>query len=249
MKKSIIINNLLIQYHLFPSKGAKTAILLHGWRSEGSVWNAVAQRLNKDHYSVYALDLPGFGGSPAPKTPFTLSDYADVVLKFIEKMKLKNGILVGHSFGGRVAIQLTATKPTLVSKLILVDSAGFADTKKQGLKTLAKFMKPVFTPSYMQGIRKWIYEKLGAEDYLATPALQQTFVNVIEEDLSSNLSRIQIPTLLVWGEHDQDTPVSYGEKMHTAIHGSQLVILPDAGHFSFLDKPEEFYQTLIQFIK
>jgi len=205
--------------------------------------------LNKEKYSVYALDLPGFGGSPAPQKPFTLSDYSDIVVGFIKKMNLKSVILIGHSFGGRIAIKLSSRKPELVSKLILVDSAGFVDEKKQGMKVIAKLIKPLFASSYMQGVRSWFYKTIGSEDYLATPELQKTFINVLEEDLTEDMKNIHIPTLLVWGENDQDTPVSYGERMHLLIHHSQLSILSNAGHFSFLDKPEEFYQMFIQFIK
>ena len=248
MQKTIIIRDLLIQYHFYPSENGKILLFLHGWRSEGVIWNNVAKRLNKENYTVYALDLPGFGASPAPKTPFTLSDYADIVSGFIKKMNLIKVNLVGHSFGGRVGIKLSAAKPELISRLVLVDSAGFADSGKQKVKLLAKLVKPLFAPKFMQGVRKWIYEKIGSEDYLATPELQKTFVNIIEEDLSSDLSCIQFPTLLIWGENDQDTPVSYGKRMQSFIRNSQLVILPNAGHFSFLDNPEGFYNAVSQFI-
>ncbi|KKS89241.1 MAG: alpha/beta hydrolase [Microgenomates group bacterium GW2011_GWC1_43_11] len=205
-------------------------------------------KINKDNYSVYALDLPGFGGSSAPKTPFTISDYADIVSGFMEKMKIKKTILVGHSFGGRIAIKLASAKPELVSKLVLVDSAGFVNMKKQGYQLYAKLVKPLFKPKWMQRIRTWIYKKMGAEDYVSTPYLRETFLNVIKEDVTSDLSNIRIPSLLLWGDKDMDTPVSYGKKMHVKIRNSQLVVLQDAGHFCFLDKPTEFYQALIRFI-
>ncbi|MCJ7826080.1 alpha/beta hydrolase, partial [Patescibacteria group bacterium] len=202
-----------------------------------------------ENFTVYTLDLPGFGGSSVPKTPFTISDYSDVVSGFMEKMKIKKTILVGHSFGGRIAIKLAATKPQLIKKLVLIDSAGFASKKRQSMKFLAKLVKPLFTPAWIQGIRTRIYTKIGAEDYLATPALQKTFMNIIKEDLSDDISHIHVPTLLLWGENDMETPVLYGRRMHEKIHNSQLVVLPDAGHFSFLDKPGEFYQAFIRFIK
>lgn len=183
------------------------------------------------------------------KTPFTISDYRDIVSGFIEKMKIKKSVLVGHSFGGRIAIKLAATKPQLVKKLVLVDSAGFVDKKRQSMKFLAKLVKPLFAPAWMQRIRTRIYTKIGAEDYLATPVLQKTFMNIIKEDLSDDVSRIRVPTLLLWGENDTETPVMYGRRMHEKIHNSQLVVLPNAGHFSFLDKPGEFYQAFIRFIK
>ncbi len=100
----------------------------------------------------------------------------------------------------------------------------------------------------MQGLRKKIYEQIGAEDYVTTPELQKIFVNVVNEDLSENMKRILQPTLIVFGENDIDTPTSSGEKMHLLIPNSKFVTLPNAGHFSFIDKPEEFVKILNEFI-
>lgn len=249
MKKTVVINDSLIQYHLYPSKGSKTILFLHGWRSDGLIWNDIAMRLGKEKYSVYALDLPGFGGSSVPKNPFTISDYANTVSGFMEKMKIRKVVLVGHSFGGRIAIKLAATKPELVSKLILIDSAGFVNKKKQGYRFYAKLVKPFFKPKFMQEFRTWIYKKMGSEDYVSTPYLRETFLQIVKEDLSGDLVRMQVPTLLLWGNHDTETPIAFGRKMNTLIQGSRLIILPDAGHFIFLDKPEEFYMALTHFLK
>ena len=248
MKSNCIIQNNLIQYEHFLAKGSKTILFLHGWRSEGSIWHDIAMELQKEKCNVFTLDLPGFGGSSVPGKVFTVTDYATIVSDFIEKMKIKKVILVGHSFGGRVALRVTSTNSTHIEKLVLVDSAGFVQKEKQLLKRLSKLVKPVFAPSYMQGIRKKIYTMLGAEDYLATPELQKTFVNIVGEDLSADMPRIQVPTLLIWGSQDTDTPLLYGEKMKGLISHSQLIVIPDAGHFSFLDKPKEFYTALMNFV-
>lgn len=249
MESSIVIDNLLVRYYSYLSKGSKSTLLLHGWRSDGLIWNDIAMRLNKDGYSVYAIDLPGFGGSSIPKKAFTVSDYADIVSRFSEKVGIKNFVLVGHSFGGRIAIKLATKESKPVQKLVLVDSAGFVNGKKQKHLFYVKLVRPLFRPKFMQGIRTRIYQKMGAEDYVATPYLRETFLRVVKEDLSEDLSRIYIPTLLLWGEHDKETPVSFGRKMNTLIQNSRLIILPSAGHFSFLDKPEEFYEALTHFIK
>ena len=248
MKSHVIINNLLIQYYVYGKRDFPSIIFLHGWRAEGTIWNDIATKLSRD-FNVHALDLPGFGGSSAPTIPFTISDYADIVSGFMKKMKIKKSILVGHSFGGRIAIKISATKPKLVKKLVLIDSAGFADKKRQGMKFLAKLVKPLFAPAWMQGMRTRIYKMIRAEDYLATPVLQKTFVNIVEEDLSDDVSRIHAPTLLLWGENDTETPMLYGRKMHEKIQNSQLVVLSGAGHFSFLDKPIGWYTALTNFLK
>jgi pimeloyl-ACP methyl ester carboxylesterase len=201
--------------------------------------------------SCYALDLPGFGGSQILKQPMTVGDYANIVAEFIRKLELKNVIIIGHSFGGRVGIKLSSQHPELISKLVLVDSAGFAMNapKKKLMAMAAKAVRPIFKPQIMQGLRKKIYKNIGAEDYLATPELQKTFVNITSEDLSADLKNIKVPTLIINGENDKDTPVEFGQRMNSLIPNSKLQILNNAGHFSFLDQPEEFVKIVIDFIQ
>ena len=89
---------------------------------------------------------------------------------------------------------------------------------------------------------------MGSEDYLATPALQQTFINIINEDLISLLPKIKIPTLLIWGENDKNTPLADARTMEQTVSNSKLVILAKAGHFSFVDKIEEFVNNIKKFV-
>lgn len=281
MQEQIVINGQLISYQHFGSqKSGQALIFLHGWRSQKEVWKQVASSMYHVS-SIYCIDLPGFGASPAPKiTPpsihlalhgegrgrgWSVGDYAQTVKGFIEKLELKNVILVGHSFGGRVGIKLCAAQnqqnnnsllPSFIlregtiQKLVLVDSAGFAmDTAKKSLMAgAAKIAKPFFKLKFMQGVRKKIYQTIGAEDYLATPQLQKTFINITSEDLTEDMRCINIPTLIITGENDKDTPVAFGQRMNSLIPNSKFVILPNAGHYSFLDKPEEFVEALKEFI-
>lgn len=226
-------------------------MFLHGWRAQGLVWRDVAARLSESRdFAIYLLDLPGFGGSTLPKTPFHVQDYTNLISGFIEKLDLGKVILIGHSFGGRIATKLAAQKPELVEKLILVDSAGLMTNKKSGgLKFLAKMVKPLFRPKFMKGLREKIYQKIGAEDYTATPNLKETFLKVINEDLSGYLPKVSQPTLIIWGENDKTTPLGDAKIMKAKIKNSQLVVFENAGHSCFLDKPKEFCDELIRFIK
>lgn len=253
MDKQLVINNNLI-FYTQTGEGDSAVIFLHGWRSNKEVWNGVVKRLQDskiERLKIYALDLPGFGSSPAPKNSWAVGDYTEVVKVFIEKLVRqpadKNIVIVGHSFGGRVGIKLAAKYPSLISKLVLVDSAGFVQ-KKTGMSIAAKIAKPFFLPKFMQGLRRKIYKFIGSEDYLATPELQKTFVNVVNEDLTEDMKKISCPTLIIWGENDKDTPVEFGKKMESLIPDSKFFILPGAGHFSFLDQPEEFAKNLHEFM-
>ena len=253
MKDQVVLGGQLISYSKFGQAGAgRQMVFLHGWRSSKEVWQSMIKDLGlklKD-WEFFALDLPGFGQSPAPKSAWNVNDYANLVGEFIQKLNLNNVTLVGHSFGGRAAIRLSALRPNLVKKLVLLDAAGFAmeKNKKAAIKIAAKIVKPIFKPKFMQGLRKKIYQKIGAEDYLATPELQKTFINVVEEDLTESLKRILQPTLIVFGENDADTPVATAEKMKGLVANSRLMVLKDAGHFSFLDQPAELIKVLSDFV-
>lgn len=249
----IIVGEQLINYSKFGSTEAKqTLVFLHGWRSNKEVWNQIVNKLITDsgHKLIYTIDLPGFGASPVPKTEWAVGDYANLVGEFIKKLNLKNVIIVGHSFGGRIAIKLASTRTDLVKKIVLVDAAGFAmdSNKKAAMGLAAKIVRPLFKPKFMQGLRKKIYKQIGAEDYVATPELKKIFVKTVNEDLTENMKRILQPTLIVWGENDVETPLEFGKKMNSLILNSKFKILNSGSHFSFIDKPEEFVKNLNEFI-
>ncbi len=253
MTQQIVINNQLLSYIKEGNEAVKTTLLfLHGWRSSKEAWlNAISKLIiMNNQLSIIALDLPGFGQSPAPKEPWGVGEYANLVGEFISKLNLNNVIIVGHSFGGRVGIKLASLRPDLIKKLVLVDAAGFAMDAdiKSVIGVVAKIVRPFFKPKFMQGLRKKIYQQIGAEDYVATPELQKIFVKIVNEDLTEHMKRILQPTLLVWGENDKYTPVEYLHNMRTLIPNTKYHILQNAGHFSFLDKPEEFVRVLTEFV-
>jgi len=250
MKDQVVINNLLINFYQ-AGEGQKTLLFLHGWRSSATAWSEIIKTLDNKDFLIYALDLPGFGGSAMPRASMTVDDYAQIVKEFIEKKGLKSIVLVGHSFGGRIAIKLLANYPHLVEKLVLVDSAGviMKQNKTNIIRAIAKIVKPFFKPNFMQKARRKIYESLGAQDYLETPELKQTFVNVLNEDLTPYLGKISQPTLIIWGANDEDTPMEIEKIMHQKIINSQEIILENAGHFSFIDQPTKFSEAVVVFGK
>jgi len=246
-QKQIIINNLLVNYYFkTESEQAPAILFLHGWRSNGKVWEKVIENITG--YNIYAIDFPGFGASDTPKNDFYLQDYADVVNNFINKHNLKNIIIIGHSFGGRVGMKLAGNNPSYLKKLVLVDSAGIMLKNHNFIKVIAKLVKPIFKLPFMSPLRVKIYQSMGADDYVATPKLKQTFINIINENLIILLPKIKIPTLLIWGDKDKDTPLEYARIIEQKIIGSKLVILKGAGHFSFLDKKDEFIEKIVSFI-
>lgn len=248
MTDQLVAHGTLLHYEARNGDGTEPLIFLHGWRSRGSVWNGVAEKLATDQRSAYLLDLPGFGASPTPRQTYTLDDYADVIADFLKQKKITRATLIGHSFGGRIAIKLAARNPEHLSRLVLVDSAGFAKKTSRRMRLLTKITRPLFRAAFMQPLRARLYHALGADDYLATPALQATFVRIVQEDLTALLPRIAAPTLIVWGEKDVDTPISFARRLQNGIPQAHLKILSHAGHFSFQDQPAEFVSAITAFL-
>lgn len=252
MERDIIISNLSLHYYSNHDQVANQAVIfLHGWRSEGRVWLPLWQKLNlSSDWTLLALDFPGFGSSKVPPSNFNISQYAELLSAFINKLNLTSVILVGHSFGGRVAIKLSGSHPNFLKQLILIDSAGFADRsfKKKLLRSLAKLLKPAKLLPGFSHLRRLLYRFLGTEDYLATPHLTNVFQLVIREDLSRDMSNIKVPTLIIWGADDKVTPLREAHRLSRLIKNSELKIMSTSGHFSFLDNPDLTVKYLSEFI-
>lgn len=186
-------------------------------------------------------------------------EYAEMVKAFIEKLNLGKVDVIGHSFGGRVSIFLASNYPELFNKIILTDSAGLI--KKTSIKKwlkirtfkVGKFVIRLFyknnktlCDSKINALRK----RFGSSDYssLKSDVMRDTFNKVISLDLKANLALIKCPTLLIWGENDKDTPVYMGKIMEKHIPDSGLVILKNAGHFSYLDSPVEYNLIVEKFL-
>lgn len=229
-------------------------LLLHGWGVDSQIWQPIIPHLDGT-FKVIAVDLPGFGQSDPPPKPWGVFDYADFVKDFIDDLELKSVTLLGHSFGGRIAIATASLDPKGLKKLILISSAGIKP--KRGLKyysffTLAKVLGTVLKLPTIKGFqpyfRQKLYQLLGEHDYETAGPLKETFLKVINQDLTSILRSIEVPTLIVWGEDDREVPLSDAQKMQLLIKNSKLEIIKNAGHFCFLEKSEGFCQIVKNFI-
>ena len=248
----IIINKQSVNYKV--SGSGRDVIILHGWGGKiGSV--APIHSFLERNFRTYSIDLPGFGESYPPPKPWSSNNYADLVKEFIELQKINNPIVLGHSFGGKIALQLALK--TKLHKLILVDSAGIPS--KKGLNYFVKvyFVKIVKLLQKQPFFRRRLSEfsddlksKFGSADYKnSSGVMRQTLVKVVNEDLRDIMRKVIIPTLLIWGEKDTATPLSNGKMMEKLIPKSGLVIFKNAGHFSYLDNLFEFLTVVNHFLK
>lgn len=244
------INNLNIAYQV--AGEGDVVILLHGWGGEAASFQPVFKWLSQSH-KVYVLDLPGFGKSQIPPIPWDSSDYAQLVTVFLEKFDIPKAHLIGHSFGGRISIILSAEHPEKVDKLILVDSAGLKPKRppkyylRVGLAKVGKWIRRCGSSG--ERLANALSARLGSKDYQEAGEMRETLVKVVNQDLRSLLPRISASTLLIWGENDKDTPVWFGKVMEREIPDAGLVILKGAGHFSYLDQFPQFCRIVASFLK
>jgi pimeloyl-ACP methyl ester carboxylesterase len=230
-------------------------ILLHGWGTKIESLFPISSFLQTD-MKVIIMDFPGFGQTDFPPAPWGVSDYVDWLRSLLHILKIDSAYFLGHSFGGRVGIKLAASAPEIVKGLILVDSAGVRQfetswrTKILGaISGVAKPFLYLLPGSLSNKIRWKFYKSIGSTDYLTAGRLRETYLKVINEDLEPLLGNICAPTLLVWGEKDQATPLKDGELMARKITGSKLIVIKDAGHYPFVDNPIEVNKYIAEYLK
>lgn len=224
-------------------------VILHGWGLSKDRYGALSAELQKKGFRVFSFDFPGFGAEKAPENPLVLTDYVQFLNAYLKKNKLKNPVLVGHSFGGRVALKYQYVHPGEARALILTGTPGFTPVAKRKLMVLIALAKIGKIFLNIPFIRDWFYYVAGARDYYrAQGPMKQTFKNIVQEQLVDYMRSVRIPTLLVWGEHDMITPVWIARKMSGVIGNSKLIVIPESDHGVSYKKPELFVATIYDFL-
>ena len=220
-------------------------LILHGWGENLRTFDPVTTVLSRN-FQLILIDLPGFGQSSVLPHPFTLDDYALTVEKFLAALEISEVFLLGHSFGGAIAVKL-AIFSNKVRRLILEDSSGIRN-KSLSIKFkiyIYKTLKLILSEKYREKLRRI----LGSSDYHSAGVLRSTLVKVVSEDLQYVVSKIAIPTLLIWGRNDKETPIAQAQIMKNEIKNSTLHIIDGVGHFPHLEKPAEFTNVVNEFLK
>jgi non-heme chloroperoxidase len=215
-----------VSYELLNTENNMDIIFLHGWSSSKNLMKGVFKNTFKHHRHIY-IDLIGFGESSQPQIPLSTFDYAKIIDIFLEQLKIEKNIIVGHSFGGKVA---TLLKP---KKLALLSTAGIVYEKTQKVKTKI-FISKILKKLKFLSFHKFLVSK-DANNLSKT--MYETFKHVINEDFRDVFSRCKTKTYIIWGESDKTTPVSMGEEIETLIPNSKLYRLM-GDHFFFTDRGE-----------
>lgn len=253
-EKEIKIFDLKVNYKL-AGEGEKI-LILHGWGGSSDSWEKVIEILEKKA-NIICPDFPGFGKSETPKKLWNLTDFTLWLKGFVEKLDLKDFHLLGHSFGGRVAIKFSILFPERVKSLILCSSAGIK--KEWGLKEKIIFFlsligNAIFAAKILKRfkdkIRNIFYYFMRVRDYAQADGWQrETMKEILDEDLLPELSKIKVKTFILWGERDNICPLSDARIFKSKIEGAELKILPKVHHAPHLEAPEELAKAVLEFLK
>ena len=234
-------------------QGAGFPVLaLHGWGGSIASMQMVADRLSG--YAVHSLDFPGFGASGLPPQAWGVPDYARCILAYMDYAAIARAHLIGHSFGGRVSLVLGAENADRVGKIVLTSSAGVLSPKSpktQVRRALGRALKGALTlpglKAFQPTVQGWYRGRYESEDYRNAGPLRETFVKVVAQDLLPYAKRIKAPTLLIWGDQDQDTPLWQGQALEKAIPDAGLVVFKGAGHFAYQERLADFIRIVQTF--
>jgi len=234
-----------------------TILILHGWGSCAKNWSQVKELLENQGCKGYVPDLPGFGKNPPPEKAWSIGDYVEWVREFCEKQGLSQVFLVGHSFGGRIAVKFTIKYPEELRKLILCAPSGITPRRKTKIflfSILAKIGNAIFSLPLLKKIqplvRKVIYFIIREHDYYLAPGImKETLKKVVKEDLKPYLDQIKTSTLIIWGEKDTWLPVSDAYILKKEIKNSTLEIIPNVDHGINLEAPEILAEKILNFLK
>jgi pimeloyl-ACP methyl ester carboxylesterase len=220
-------------------------VMLHGWGVNANSFSEIVKNI-KEKYQVITIDLLGFGMSDEPHKPLTLDEYTESIYLLLCELKIDVPIILGHSFGGRIAIKYARIHP--VTSIILVDSAGI---KHRSIKIkyriisykIKKHIYRIFKPKQLKDLTN----KAGSSDYRnATDIMKKTMSNVINIDLRNDIKKLKCKALILWGFKDLVTPIEDAHYMNKNIKDSKLIIFYNSGHFPYLDEQDKFIKILMK---
>ena len=221
--KEILYKNKIfkLSYEILNPSSQESILVLHGWGASKEIMKQAFSKELKSYKHIY-LDMPGFGRS-SNEMILTTEDYAQIVLLFLESLKVEPIIAMGHSFGGKVATLLNT------EYLVLLSSAGILTEKPWSIKIKIATFK-MLKPLGFKRIRE-LFVAPDAQDM--SHEMYETFKNVVDEDFEDKFSKSKSRALCFWGIDDTATPLYTGEKIAGLIENSEFYPL-DGDHFFFL---------------
>lgn len=236
-------------------------LFVHGLGSAADRWLDIPDAMSLLGLHSVAIDLPGFGLSGKPEIDYTIEKFVEIVAGFMRKTGMQKASIVGHSLGGYIAAQLAADHADLVDRLVLIDTSGMLDGPTPLLK---QYLEAAMNPE--KKVVRAVLEQLVADPIRIPEALVDGFIyrmcqggalhafksaydNSVNTRIGvDQLKRIGAPALVIWGRQDRLIPLEYFKIFQESISGSEVVIVEDAGHAPFAEKPAVAYELLRRFL-
>lgn len=236
-------NDININYIVYGKNKKGTIVLLHGWGQNIDMMRPIGDYFASE-YQVLIFDLPGFGMSEEPKYPWSLSDYVEAIREVIKKEKIDNPIVMGHSFGGKLALLYASCYDT--KKLVLFASP-INHNHKVSLKS--KVLKSVKKLPLMDKVGEKMKKHIGSTDYKnASPVMREIMVNHVNTDIYEEIKKIKASTLIIWGESDTAVNPIVATEIKDAIKDSGIVMLPGT-HYAYLENLGRVQSILDSFLE
>ena len=237
-------------------------VFVHGAASDARMWQPQLAAL-ADEFTVVAWDEPGAGRSSDVPSDFGLADYSECLAALIDALNSGPAHVAGLSWGGTVALELYRHHPGLVATLILVDTyAGWKGSlpeeevraRLEGLRQMLTAPAGEFDPT-LPGLFGGdppaefvpLLEAMASD--VRPESMRTSLLLMAEADQRDLLPRIAVPTLLIWGELDARSPLDVARQLERAIPDTKLVVIPDVGHMSNLERPELFNDAVREFCR
>ena len=217
-------------------------VFLHGYLSRKESFSPQIAYFSR-FYRVTALDFPGMGDAEPLPSAWSVGDYADWTAELLARCGAEGARVVAHSFGGRVAVKLLARG--MFSRAVLTGCAGIVRkrTLRYRLRVRTYWIVKKFAPAYAE-------RAFGSAEYRTlSPVMRESYKKIVNEDLRGEAEKISRPVLFLHGGKDRTVPLSSIEVYLGRVRDSRLVLLPDCGHFAFLDDPLAFNLATEEFLK
>ena len=238
------IKNVDINYEYFDNKSKTSLVFLHGWGQNIKMMESLAKPFCKK-YNVLIIDLPGFGDSAEPKEVWSIYDYSEMVNELLKELKIKNPILIGHSFGGKISLAYAIKYNP--KKIVLLASPYKKNIKKPTLKM--KVYKTVKKIPLLNKLEGFVKNHVGSTDYKnASEMMKKILVNHVNLDLTEELKNIKCPTLLIWGTNDNAVSYDEGKELEKLIPNAGLVTYEGCTHYAYLERLDQTIRVLNSFI-
>lgn len=219
-------------------------VLLHGWGQNIEMMKPLGDRLQQQ-FRITILDFPGFGESEEPTFAWSIFDYRDFVKQILTELDVKNPIMIGHSFGGRVSIAYASEYP--VEKVVLFGSPCIEKDKTKSFKV--RMLKTAKKVPGLRSIAEKMKKYMGSEDYRnATPIMRNILVKTVNQDLSEQAKKISAPVLMIWGDLDEAAPLEDAKELEKLIPDAGLVVLPGCTHYAYLEALPQVINILKNFL-